>query len=372
MKENKIKRAGLVTASPSEFLVHQRLGRTRFLERGRAAWVLPWIDRYALIPSSAHSVTFCADQITAENQGVEVSGFAIWSVVDPKRAVEAADFTDAAEAIARIGEHLRQVVESAIRHQVANFTLEDSLRKRGAMIECLKAELGDVANQWGLAIATVEVKTVRIMSAQLFENMQAKFRDAVRLESERSAICTKELIDRERADVREEAARRELAFRQAEAARADELRRAEIDREAEIEKFRAARHLEVELAKLGRQCQLTQGREASRREAMGAETALLDLDTQLEKLRFDLDRSRAVNRNEIATTDDTIERRRIEVANTKDATRLLLENLPGLLAGVNIQSLNLGDPLIVDALGRLARSIARPGTNGGLYAPGNE
>lgn len=372
MKERKNKRGGLVTASPSEFLVHQRLGRTRFLERGRAALVLPWIDRYAIIPSDANSVSFCADQITAENQGVEVSGFAIWSVVDPKRAVEAADFTDPAAAINRIGGHLREVVESAIRHQVANFTLEDSLRKRATIIERLKAELDDVAKQWGLAIATVEIKSVRIMSAQLFENMQAKFRDAVRLESERSAMSTKELIDRERAEVREEAARRELAFREAEAARAAELRRAEIEREAEIEKLRGDRHLTVELAKLGYQSRLTEGRESARREAMKAETALIDLDTQLERLRFELDQTRAANRNQIATTDDAIERRRIEVANTKDATRLFLENLPGLLTGVSVKTLNLGDPLIVDALGRLARSIARPGPKGGLYAPGDE
>lgn len=371
MKERKMKR-GLVTASPSEFLVHQRLGRTRFLERGRAVWVLPLIDRYALIPADANSVSFCADQITAENQGVEVSGFAIWNVVDPKRAVEAADFTDATEAISRIGGHLRQVVESAIRHQVANFTLEDSLRKRAVIIESLKAELDDVASQWGLAIATVEIKTVRIMSAQLFENMQAKFRDAVRLESERSAITTKELIDRERAEVREESARRELAFRDAEAARAAELRRAEIERDAEIEKIRGIRHVDVELVKLGNQCRLIEGREATRREAMKAEAALIDLDTQLERLRFALDETRAANRNQIATTEDAMERRRIEVANTKDAARLFLENLPGLLAGVSISSLNLGDPMIVDALGRLARSIASPGSYGGLYAPGNE
>jgi len=62
-----MKRFGLITANPSEFLVHQRFGRTRFPGRGRAALLLPWIDRYCLIPSSAHSVSFCADQITAEN-----------------------------------------------------------------------------------------------------------------------------------------------------------------------------------------------------------------------------------------------------------------------------------------------------------------
>ena len=284
MKENSNRKpAGLVTASPSEFLVHQRFGRTRFLERGRAAWVIPWIDRYALIPSSAHSLSFCADQITAENQGVEVSGFAIWNVVDPKRAVEAVDFTDSDEAIRRIGEHLREVVESAIRHQVANLTLEETLRKRGSIIERLKEELAGIADHWGLEITTVEIKTVRIMSAQLFENMQARFRDSVRLESQRSAMETDEQIERGQAAAREETARREMAFREAEARRKETLSRAEIERNKEIERLRAAKRLELDLATLGDQLELTKEREAKRREALASESALIKLDAELER-----------------------------------------------------------------------------------------
>jgi flotillin len=373
VKENsKRKRTGLVTASPSEFLVHQRFGRTRFFERGRAAWVLPWVDRYALIPSSVHSLSFCADQITAENQGVEVSGFAIWSVVDPKRAVEAVDFTESAEAIGRIGEHLREVVESAIRHQVANLTLEETLRKRGSIIERLKEELAGVANHWGLHITTVEIKTVRIMSAQLFENMQARFRDSLRLESERSAMETDELIQRGQATAREEVALREMAFREAESHRNETLSRAEIERNKEIERLRAAKRIELELATLGDQLELTKEREAKRREALESERALMQLDATLEKRRFELEQARAKNRDAMAEIDDTIERRRIATANTKDAARLFLENLPGLVAGMKIENLNLGDPALVGAIARLAGSITNPLRSGGLYTPGDE
>ena len=41
----------------------------------------------------------------------------------------------------------------------------------------------------GIAVETVEIKSVRI-SRQLFENLQAPFRNALRLESEHSAIET--------------------------------------------------------------------------------------------------------------------------------------------------------------------------------------
>ena len=373
MKENSNrKHAGLVTASPSEFLVHQRFGRTRFLERGRAAWVIPWIDRYALIPSSAHSLSFCADQITAENQGVEISGFAIWNILDPKRAVEAVDFTDADAAIRRIGEHLREVVESAIRHQVANLTLEEALRKRGSIIRRLKEELAGVADHWGLEITTVEIKNVRIMSEQLFENMQARFRDTVRLESQRSAMETDEQIERGQAAAREETARREMAFREAEARRKETLSRAEIERNKEIERLRAAKRLELDLATLGDQLELSKEREAKRREALASESALIKLDAELERRRFDVERVRATNRVAMAEIDDAIERRRIATANTKDAARLFLENLPGLLEDIKIESVNLGDPSLAGAIAQLAGCITKPLRNGALSTPRDE
>ncbi len=44
----------------------------------------------------------------------------------------------------------------------------------------------------------------------------------------------------------------------------------------------------------------------------------------------------------------------------------------GLLAGVSVTSLNLGDHLIVDALGKLAGSIGRPGLSAGLHSPEND
>jgi len=373
MKENSNRKPpGLVTASPSEFLVHQRFGRTRFLERGRAAWVIPWIDRYALIPSSAHSLSFCADQITAENQGVEVNGFAIWTVVDPKRAIEAVDFTDSGEAIRRIGEHLREVVESAIRHQVANLTLEETLRKRGSIIERLKEELAGIAKHWGLEITTVEIKTVRIMSEQLFENMQARFRDSVRLESQRSAMETDEQIERGQAAAREETARREMAFREAEADRNETLSRMEIERKKEIERLRASKRLELDLATLGDQLELTKEREAKRREALASESALIKLDAELERRRFDVERVRAKNRGAMAEIDDAIERRRIATANTKDAARLFLENLPGFLAGTKIESVNLGDSSLAGAIAQLAKSITKPLRSANLDTPGDE
>ena len=112
---------------------------------------------------------------------MEVSGFAIWKISDPAKASVNFDFVEPSNSLQTITTHLKDVVESAIRHQVANMTMEDVLRKRGTIILRLKGELAYIADQWGLTIETIEIKNVQIMSEQLFENMQAKFRDQVRL-----------------------------------------------------------------------------------------------------------------------------------------------------------------------------------------------
>lgn len=114
---------------------------------GVSFFKLPVIDRYYLIPASAQSVSFAADQITAENQGVEVAGFAVWKVGDPEKAGASFDFTDRDTALDVIDGNIKNVVESAIRHQVANMTMEDVLRKRGTIILRLKEELAYIAEQ---------------------------------------------------------------------------------------------------------------------------------------------------------------------------------------------------------------------------------
>src|SRR5438067_2692364 len=162
-----MKKFGYVIARPSEFIIHQRFGKIRRQGRGISFFCLPVVDRYYRIPSTTHALGFAADQITAENQGVEVSGFAIWKISDPAKASVNFDFVEPSNSLQTITTHLKDVVESAIRHQVANMTMEDVLRKRGTIILRLKGELAYIADQWGLTIETIEIKNVQIMSEQL-------------------------------------------------------------------------------------------------------------------------------------------------------------------------------------------------------------
>lgn len=352
-----MKRFGLVAATPTEYLVLQRLGRLRFPGRGAAAWVAPGLDRAFLIPSSVQSAAFLADQITVENQGVEIGGFALWSVADPARAVEAVDFTDPDAGLARIGEQLRAVVEAAIRREVANLTLEQVLRQRAAMTDLLDDELAKVAERWGLAIAAIEIKSVQVLSKQLFENMQAAFRDTQRLASARSAMETDEAIARARAADRETAAERDLAFRVAEIARDEEALRQEIARDHRLEEAKESTRREREIARLDSELALVRAREERQRTALAANEGLLEIEEILEARRFRTEQLRAEQRERIAALDDGIARRGIETANLKDKGRILVEALPDVVAGLNVATLNLGDPALVAGVQSIVRQI---------------
>src|SRR6476660_1886524 len=293
------------------------MGRIRHLGRGISFFKLPWIDRYTIIPSSTQTIQFKADQITAENQGVEISGFAVWRVADAGKAATNFDFTEPEDALATIGSALQGVLESAIRHQVARMTIDDALRKRGSMILQLKDEMAYVAGLWGIAVETVEIKSVRILSRQLFENLQAPFRNALRLESEQSAIETEKRLAEQRTVQQEALARQKHQL---------EIRRIEL------------------------------------------EESKLPHEAELDAKRLELQEADARRRLALSKVDQEIEQERIAVANMENAMLTLLRNLPDALKNLKIGDVHLGDPSIAVLLQRIASGM----NHGGLRYPQGE
>lgn len=324
-------------AGPAQFAIHRRRGRTCTVGQGISFLCLPYIDRYYLIPSTAQSVSFAADQITAENQGVEVAGFAVWRIAEPEKAAACFDFSDSAAALAAIGDNLRNVVESAIRHQVANMTIEAVLRKRGSIILQLKDELAYMAGQWGLIIETVEIRTVKVLSAQLFAQMQASFRDRMRLESETSALKTEQDLAERRLVQKEEIAQREREF---------EGR--ELERRSEGERLKVAADTALQAFRFGQQCELVAD------------------ETRLHEAKAALETARKQHGAALATIEDETKRRQIETANTEDRALAFVKQMPATFGVLSIADLHIGDdPLrsLANALTRAARKddvSARP------------
>jgi flotillin len=322
------RRVGYIVAGPAEFAIHRRRGRTRKSGLGISLFCLPLIDRCYLIPSTAQSITFAADQITAENQGVEVAGFGVWKIGDPEKAAASFDFSDSAAALTAIGENLRNVVESAIRHQVANMTIEDAIRKRGTIILQLKNELAYIAGQWGLVIETVEIRNVKVLSTQLFSQMQAPFRDKMRLDSETSALLTEKRLAEHRLAQKEEIALQEREFERRDLERKSEAVRIKITADSQLQAFR-----------------LDQQRE------------LVTKEETLHIAQAALEAERHRHRAALAAIEDETRRRQIETSNTESRDLALVKQISAALGGLKVHELNLGDASLSTLMRGLRRTL---------------
>lgn len=321
---------GYFTASPAQYGVARRFGRVRRRGPGISALILPVIDRWEIVPCSSNRITFCAEQITAENQGVQVNGFAVWKIGDPEKAGQCYDFDDERVAIEALGENLRDVVESTIRHRVANMPLEEVLRKRGSIILQLKEETAYMASQWGVTVETVEIREVLILSKKLFEQMQAGYRNAMRLKSETSALETDQAIQ-ERKLAQEE----ELALLQQDAAKRD------LERSAEMKRLTATEQAALD---------------DFRREI---EVAAIPKENGLRVLRAAQDLAKAEDKERVAAIEDRVERALLATRNSEDRLVATIRELGTAVAGMRVNTLNLGE----DVLGRLLEFMTAKASN---------
>lgn len=185
----KMKRWGFVTAKPSEYLIHMRHGkiRRRGTGQGASCFKFPW-DSVAIIPTTINRVHFTADQITLEKVGVQISGLAVYRIVEPELTFRMLNFSYSERASEKLGDILQEMFIGATRRLVANLSIDHVMtHRKEAIAKELLAELAPVvegrgrgddttASGWGVVLDTVEVQNVRVLSETVFNDMQAKFR----------------------------------------------------------------------------------------------------------------------------------------------------------------------------------------------------
>jgi flotillin len=211
MSRAKIPSWGTVTAAPHECLIHLRRGQVLRQEQGGSCFKRP-SDTVAMVDTSVHRLQFTADQVTREKTGVKVTGLAVFRVVAPLLAYRTLNL-EVEESYVTI---LREMFVGATRRLVANLSLEDCLtRRKDALATELMAEVAPVVQGsgrvedstsagWGVAIDTIEVQDVRVLSSEVFDTLQAPYREALALSAMRA-----------RAEVQVESARVQAAAEQA-------------------------------------------------------------------------------------------------------------------------------------------------------------
>lgn len=338
MKTNK---HGWIQASPTEHMIHYRRGKVLRQGLGMGSWILPVIDRFILIPCTAQNLSFAADQITRENQGVEIAGFAVWKIGRPEITAQRFDFHDPQEPTQKIGVYLKDVVESAIRHLVANMTIEEVLRKRASIILELKRELDYITSQWGLEIDTIEIKNVKIMSGDVFSNLQSGYREELRLSAAVKRLQTEGQIAARKLEQEEEQAKQDAAHRARELERENELcqQQERLKHEQSLEAMRLNEMLQREQF-------------AEEIATLGAKESLL---TAHEKIHA-LERSHAINQkqHELAVSELEAKAQVLgwEADNKRRADLALIDELPALSEKLNVGEVNI-TPEIIQAVTKL-------------------
>ncbi|WP_342374973.1 SPFH domain-containing protein [Myxococcus stipitatus] len=205
----KMKRWGLITARPSEFLVHMRRGRVREVSgQGASCFKLPG-DSVAIVPTSIQRLQFTADQVTNEKVGVQVTGLAVYRIADPLVAFRMLNFSFPERAQEKLADLLREMFVGAARRLVANLSVEECLtrRKEGIAAELMReiapvlsgrGRLEDTTDAgWGVLLDTIEIQDVRVLSSTVFENMQARFRREQERQAREAELAKERFVHRE-------------------------------------------------------------------------------------------------------------------------------------------------------------------------------
>lgn len=331
-----------VTVSPSDYAIVFKKGEIVKEGRGFRFFCTPRIQ-YVIIPGNVKNITFVADQISRENQGVEVSGFAIWKVGEPKKIYQHFDFMQEEDTLEQVSVFLQDVVESAIRHMVANMTIEEVLRKRGTIIQQLKQELEYICEQWGIVVETIEIKNVRVLSKTLFDNMQAQFRNAVRLEAERNTIETEKQIEEQKIHVSDQTSIIKQQSELAERERRKQLQLQEINDKTEVEKHRREQDHAIKKEEMTRKWELFKEEEDIKRQQMLEQRQTIIEEDKTQALQAELELKKKELEVELEKHDIAIKQLEVELENLKKDPRVILaENLPSMLQNLKIERLDLG------------------------------
>lgn len=268
---------GMITAAPHERLLHIRGGRILKNEQGGSCFKWPG-DTVARVDTSVKRLQFTADQVTRERVGVAVTGLAVFRVVQPLLAWRMLNMDDPDG----FQEILREMFVGATRRLVANLTLDECMtRRKDALAAELIAEVvpvvqgsgqasDDTGAGWGVAIDTIEIQDVRVLSSEVFERLQAPFREELAL----AALAARAEVEREEARLTAERARaRESARHElmgleeqrldAERARrrAEQLHQTELARLNEDEELRRLdAEISARIARLQRKAELMRSR----------------------------------------------------------------------------------------------------------------
>ena len=262
--------------------------------------------RYLKFPAAVQTVYFTSDNANKNYQGLKIDGYACWRV-DPERpevAAQALDFSDQDNPMGNTNRILRTICTEAIRHIIANTTIEDALTKKDEIGRDLKSQLERIERTWGVIFDQVGIERVTILSPSVFDDLQQKTRDALRLTAAESRMQTDQEIEK-----------RESAY-------TEELERLRRQTEKETRILRATTEREIHKVELDEKAkrEAEERKDAEDRRKAEAEAEERSAEHQAEQARRQASRDVEIKAHQESET------RRLERVKSEADAAALLQN----------------------------------------------
>ena len=189
-------------ALPNEYLVVIGKKDVKPILGGK---IFKWGKKFLRVPANVQKLKFSTDNANMDYQGIGIEGYATWRInpENPSTAIKTLDFFDENDPMRVTNEHLTTICVEAVRHVIANMTIENALKNKDAIAENLKSQLNEIEIKWGIVFDQVGIEKVKIMSDRLFTDLQSEFRNKLRLESSRTQIATDREISKQENEIHE-------------------------------------------------------------------------------------------------------------------------------------------------------------------------
>jgi hypothetical protein len=190
-------------ALPNEYIVQVGVDDAKPILGGRR---LKLGRQFLKFPAAVQTVYFTSDNANRNYQGLRIDGYACWRI-DPEKpeiAARSLDFSDRENPMGNTNRILRTICTEAIRHIIANLSIEDALTKKDEIGRNLKGQLERIERSWGITFDQVGIERVTILSGAVFEDLQQKTRDELRLGAAESRMDTDLKIEKKNAGQKKE------------------------------------------------------------------------------------------------------------------------------------------------------------------------
>lgn len=299
--------------------------------------------KFLRVPANVQKLTFVTDNANMDYQGIGIEGYATWRInpENPKIAIQTLDFFDEDDPMLKTNEHLKTICVEAVRHVIANMTIENALKNKDAIAENLKSQLSEIERKWGIVFDQVGIEKVRIMSDKLFTDLQSEFRDKLRLESSKTRINTDREISKHENEIHEK----------------NELERIQTNQKIELQDVEKNKQLNVRKLEDKREIseQERKIKEEEFRKEIEFNLEKEQKNSELEQLESELDikltetKTRVVNEKiKLQELDNLIEKKKLEIEELKrklsqtyskdELNNLFINRLPEIFESVKIDN----------------------------------